>query len=393
MATTAAAAQAGAPAPTLPETVAAALARYPDLPLSDAIRTQGQALRTQASGLFAGDPSLMVRHESDAANDDAGYRQWETGVALPLWLPGQRDRRLRVADATERESEATRRLHAWQVAGQIRELLWSLQRAEAELVLAQRALQSAKNLEADVARRVQAGDLPRTDLILAHKETLAREIDLATAQSARDTGLAQYRHVTGLDSVPRDIRETAAAVSGISDDHPALRAARETAARAGADRDRVRAEKRANPVLTVGGKSERPEVGQDYASALIVEVNVPFGTRGQAAVNSATAERSYVEASAALTRAEQELEHDLHTAHAERELAARSLELAGQQQALSAQGLQLTQRAFELGEGDLFMLLQARAQELAAERDFELRRLERGRAVARFNQALGVIPE
>jgi outer membrane protein TolC len=155
----------------------------------------------------------------------------------------------------------------------------------------------------------------------------------------------------------------------------------------------VRAEKRANPVLTVGGKSERPEAGQDYAQALIVEVNVPFGTRGQAAVNRAAAERSYAEAGAALARTAQELEHQLHTTRAEHALAAQSLELAERQQALSAQGLQLARRAFELGESDLFMLLQARAQALAAERDLQLRRLEQGRAAARLNQALGVIPE
>jgi outer membrane protein TolC len=55
--------------------------------------------------------------------------------------------------------------------------------------------------------------------------------------------------------------------------------------------------------------------------------------------------------------------------------------------------LRLTRRGFELGESDLFTLLQARAQALAAERDLRLRRLELGRATARFNQALGVIPE
>lgn len=386
-------ARAEAPTPTLPDVVAAGLARYPELPLSAAIQAQGEAIRNQASGLFANDPTLIVRHETDAANDAVGYRQWETGVALPLWLPGQRDRRLRVAEATERESAATRRLHAWQVAGQIRELVWSLKLADAELDLAQRALRSAADLETDIARRVDAGELPRSDLIMARKETLAREIDVAAAQSTRDTRMLHYRHVTGLDMPPHDIQETLAESIVLPEDHPALRAARETAARASADRDRTRTERRANPVLTLGGKSDRPEYGQDHSTALFVEVSVPFGTRGQAAVMQAAAERGLVEAVSALTRIEQELEHDLHTVREEHALAIRSATLAGRQQTLSAQGLQLTQRAFELGESDLFMLLQARAQALASERDLNLRRLEQGRATARVNQALGVIPE
>ena len=384
-----------APALSLPEVVATTLARYPDRPLSDAIHAQSQALRSQASNLFADGPALVMRHESDAANDDAGYRQWETGVALPLWLPGQRGRRLQVAEATERESAATARLHTWQVAGQVRELLWSLAIANAELDNAQHALRSAKDLEADVARRVQAGELPRSDLIMANKETLAREIELASRQSARDTALLHYRHVTGLDVVPRDIREAVANVTETAGDadHPAVNAARERVARAGADRDRIRAERRANPVLTLGGKSDRADANQDFANALFVEVNIPLGTRGQAAVDSAAAERGLVEATADLMRVQQELEHDLHATQAERELTARTVALAERQQALSAQALQLARRGFELGESDLFMLLQARAQALTAERDLNVRRLEQGRAAARVNQALGVIPQ
>ena len=95
----------------------------------------------------------------------------------------------------------------------------------------------------------------------------------------------------------------------------------------------------------------------------------------------------------AYNRTQMELEHDLHAAIAEQQLAAHSLQLAEQQNLLATESLQLMQRAFELGESDLFTLLQTRAQALTAERDLNLRRLEQGRAVARVNQALGVIPE
>ena len=118
---------------TLPTVVEAGFARYPELPLIEAIRGQSQAIQSQASSLLADDPALIVRHESDAANNDAGYRQWEGGVAMPLWLPGQRGRRYKVAEATAREADATGRLQKWQVAGAIREVLWSLQIAETEL--------------------------------------------------------------------------------------------------------------------------------------------------------------------------------------------------------------------------------------------------------------------
>ena len=379
--------------PTLPAVIQAGVARNPDMPLTDAIRGQGQATRTQASSLFADDPAFMLRHETDAMNSDDGYRQWESGLAMPLWLPGQRDRRVKVADATEREADAFQQLTIWQVAGQLRELLWANQIAETELILARHALQSAQALEANVARRVQAGELARTDLILAQKETLAREIELATAVSARDARLMHYRHLTGLDVVPLDIREAAVEGTETPEDHPALSAVQETLARANADREQIRGEHRANPVLMVGGKAERPGSGMSYDSAVIVEISLPLGTKGQATVRNAAVERSYAEAMTAYNRTRMELEHDLHAAIADKQLAARSLQLAEQQNALATESQQLMQRAFELGESDLFILLQTRAQALTAERDFNLRRLEQGRAVARVNQALGVIPE
>lgn len=379
--------------PTLPAVIQAGVARAPDMPISEAIRGQGRAIRDQASSLFADDPALMLRHETDAANSDTGYRQWEGGLAMPMWLPGQRDRRYKVADATERQADAFGRLYAWQVAGTLRELLWSIRIAEAELELARNALHSAQALEANVARRVQAGELARTDLILARKETLARDIELASAQSARDMQLQHYQHLTGLSVLPVDIAEIAMTGSEIPEDHPALRSVQETLARAGAERERIRGERRANPVLTVGGKADRPATGLGYDNALFVELNLPLGSKRQAGVRNADAERSYAEALAALNRTQMELEHELHTAFADQALATHAAQLAERQNTLAAESLQLMQRAFELGESDLFTLLQTRSQALTAERDFKVRRLEQGRAAARINQALGAIPE
>jgi outer membrane protein TolC len=196
-----------------------------------------------------------------------------------------------------------------------------------------------------------------------------------------------------LSELPADIRERAAEASIIADNHPALEAARRSASRARAQRDQVRTEKRANPLLTLGGKSERAESGLSYDTAMIVAINLPLGTRAQSAVRTAQAERNLTEAAIELAQVRRDLENDLIRAAADQRKTSQELALAQQQSALAGEGLRLTRRGFELGESDLFTLLQARAQALAAERDLRLRRLELGRATARFNQALGVIPE
>jgi outer membrane protein TolC len=221
-----------APPVSLATAVQAAYEHNPERPVADVIRKQGEAIREQAFSLLAADPSLMVRHENDGITGDDGYRYWEGGLAMPLWLPGQRDQRKRVADATLSEADATALLRKWLVAGEVRELLWSLHIVEAELGLARRAADSARQLEADVERRVRAGALARTDLILAQKETLAQQIEQTEVIARRDALLGRYRLVTGLDEYPKRISETPPESDQITDEHPGLVAARIGAARA-----------------------------------------------------------------------------------------------------------------------------------------------------------------
>ncbi|MGD8936481.1 MAG: TolC family protein [Thiogranum sp.] len=384
---------AGAATPSLPAAIQAGYEHYPQRPLSDAVRLQGEALGRQADSLVAGDPSFMLRHENDSYIDDNGFRQWEGGLAMPLWLPGQRASRRHVALATRDEADGLQRFQRWQVAGEIRELLWSLRIAETELALADAAVARARDIEIDVDKRYGAGELARTDLILAQKETLARRTERVAAAAQQARLLQQYRAWTGLTDPPADIDEQLSSDDAIGEGHPALEAARYATSLAQARRDQARRERRANPVLTLGGKSERAESGLSYDTAMTFEITLPLGTSAQAGVITAQAERDLAQANAELAGRQRELETELIRTRAEHREAVGGLELAQQQYQLAEEGLRLTRRAFELGESDLFTLLQAHTQALAAEQNLSLRRLELGRAIARYNQALGVIPE
>ncbi len=378
---------------TLSEVVQAGFERSPGLGLSDTMRHEGQAIRQQASSLLADNPALMIRHENDTVGSDNGFRQWEGGLEMPMWLPGQRDRRGKVADLAEGEADAVRKLQIWRMAGQIRELLWSLYIAESERALARQALEKVKALEADIAKRVAAGELARTDLILSQKETLAREAVRVSADTAYDVLLQNYRLATGLTDVPAQIDENKASINTIDDGHPALVAARFSSERMRAERDQVRGEKYANPLLFVGSKTEKPASGLSYDTALIVEVNVPLGTSVHAAPRTASAELRLSEAVSELATVRRELENSLIEAAAELQRTGMAVDLTGRQQQLASEGMRLTRRSFELGESDVFMLLQAGVQALESEHDLRISRLKQGRALSRYNQALGVIPE
>jgi cobalt-zinc-cadmium efflux system outer membrane protein len=373
--------------------IRAGLERDPNAALSGAVKAEGEAIRTAASSLLAADPSLVLHHESDAVASDDGYRNWQGGVEMPLWLPGQRDRYRRVADATDQEAAALARLQHWRMAGDIRELLWSVEIAAAKLDLAEQALASAVKLEADVEKRVSAGELARSDTILARKETLARMADIARAKAEHEALLGKYRNLTGLQALPATFAEAMPAATVIPEDHPALAAARVTVERARSERDRVSSRRRGNPVLTLGGQSERDVRENSYDESVMLELSMPFGMRNHFAPQAAAAERSLTEATIGLQQVQRELENERVRVLAEAVQGSRTFELSQQQQQLAEEGLRLMQRAFELGESDLFTLLQAHKQALAARRDLRISELELGRAHARLNQTLGVIPE
>jgi outer membrane protein TolC len=378
---------------TLAGVVRAGLERDPNGALPGAVQAEGEAARVVASSLLAADPSLFLHHESDVVASDDGYRNWQGGVEMPLWLPGQRDLYRRVADATEQEATSLQRLQHWQIAGEVRELLWSLAIASAKLELAEQALVSARKLQTDVEKRVSSGELARSETILAQKETLAREADIALAEAEQEVLHGKYRNLTGLQVLPAVFTETMPADTTIPENHPALAAARLAAARARSERDRVSSGRRGNPLLTLGGQSERDVRENSYDESVTVELSVPFGTRSHHAPQIAAAERSLTEAMIELRRVQRELENERNRVLAEAGQGSRTFKLSRQQAQLAEEGLRLVQRAFELGESDLFTLLQAHKQALVARRDLRISQHELDRAHARMNQILGVIPE
>jgi outer membrane protein, heavy metal efflux system len=164
-------------------------------------------------------------------------------------------------------------------------------------------------------------------------------------------------------------------------------------AQARAERDRVQSGRRGNPILSLGAKQARGARGEESDTAIQLEVSIPFGLASQNAPALAGAERAYTERVAEQSLNRLEAEHALHEARLGLLGAADALAVAERRQALTQDALKLVRRAFDLGESDLTALLQAQERARQSSLDLELRRLEQGRAAARLNQALGVVPE
>ncbi len=383
----------GAGAASLGEAVSNALVLAAEQARIAAIRGEGDAVRRQAGSLVAQDPALRATYLSDRLTDDTGAYEWEAMLDVPLWMPGQRTARRGVATALDGQAEGLERLLRWEMTGRVRETVWEVALAQGGLRQAEQALASAEALAATVDKRFAAGELARVDLLVARQETLDRAAERQSAQREVDAALTRYRHLTGQSRLPDTLVETVADLEALPTDHPLLDEADSALALARAERTQTQRDRVGNPILSFGGQTVRDARGVDSTEAMQLEVSIPFGLASQSAPALAAAQRTYTERTTELHHIRREAELVLASARLDRRGASAARAVAERRHALAREALDLMRRAFDLGEADLTTLLRAEERAREASVALELRGLEQGRAGARLNQALGVVPK
>ena len=371
---------------TVAEAVQTALERDPHYPLHQATRAVGAGYREQAGSWLGGDPSLSLLAKSDElVGSDRGYQEYEAGVSLPLWLPGQRGARRAIADS----------LDSWEVTGEVLKRAWGLRLAMGTQQQAQQQWDSAKRLQRDIARRVQAGESPRGDRLMAEQETLTREAALDDAAAEVEHARLAWRSLTGLEELPDNLEQPAAQPSqhadGVNSAHPRLLAAISESGTARAVRNDSSKNRSARPVLTFYAKRDRGLREDPYTNSVGAEISIPFGSGSHSAPGLAEAEATLTTAQAMLASVEREIKLDQQQASHALEQAERRLKSAGRRDTLARSRVTLSQRAFELGESDLYQLLLARQQAADAALQLDRSKLTVLRATALNNHALGQI--
>ena len=350
---------------------------------------------------FAGAPAVSLDLRRDLPRDaglpgtdaspERGKNEWEPGFSAPIWLPGQRDAQRRVI-AREREVlSAQAQLVRWQLAGEVRDIVWRLGAARVEVAAQRARLDAARALEADVARRQRMGDLARADLWMAQAETRAASAAALEAGGRLAEAQASLAAITGLEE-SGDVQERPAALAALDDGHPGLRAVREAAEAARSRLAYAQVTRRDNPTFNVVGRFDRDAYGGPYRNTVRFGFAVPLATEARNAprITAAAAEA---------TEQEIELERERRRIGAEQRRAAVSLEAARsaldehiERARLARDTFEAIERAFRAGERGLPELLRVRAMTLDAELARELARNQVGAAIARLNQAAGDTP-
>lgn len=348
-----------------------------------------EASHVEARSWFPEAPSVEISHRDDRFNENLGLREREVDLNLPLWLPGQRKARISLAEQDTLDSRAAIAEARLSLAGRLRETVWVLAGARVETELAAERLETSQRLEADVARRVKAGDLARTDLLMAKEETLAARNALADARTKERQAHIRYRALTGLDALPDRIEEETV---NADQPHPRKVLAETAVTRARAELAFIRASGRDAPELTLGWRQSREASALADHSSLRLGLRFPFATEGRNVPRMAAANSGLIRAEAESRQMLDEIEAEQREAEALLEHAEIVNAAAGERVAAAAERLRLLQKAFDLGELALSELMRARSNANQAKLEAARARVSLAAAKAKVNQSRGVLP-
>ena len=378
---------------SLKQVVDATFEKYPQGSMIGALKDESQALSQRTESLIAGYPMIYLQYIDDRLLSNQGVMQIQSGYQIPIWMWGQRSASRAVAEEAEKSANLFAVALKHEIAGLVRESLWNLLLMENRRGLAQQVYEVSQQLLATVKRRVELGDLARSDELMAESDLLDKKSQLALAEAEVMHARKAYINLTRLNQAPKQFDEKRSSIAAIQEQHPAIAAANAVVERAQAEVEFTRLSKQGNqPSIMIGMQNERFE-GQsniNNETNLVLQVpiggeswNAPFVAQANVALTQKIADR------ASLIR---RLEKALHEAEHILEVDRATLEIANQRKEIAETHLKMSRLAFEAGEIQLIDYLKIQATSQAAIRDAMERAILVQRDTAFYNQVVGVVP-
>lgn len=353
-------------------------------------RVEADAGRAQAAGMFAGSPAIGLSDRSDRWTDRQGARETELAISAPIWLPGQRAAREALAVAEAGQADTAIAVLKLSIAGKVRDTVWALAAADAEVALARQRTEAAAGLEADVVRRVKAGDLARADALLARQETLSAQAALHEAEIRRTEVAARLEVLTGFATVSPHYEEVQA--SDAPDMHPRILAAKASSERAQQQLRFVSTTRRDAPEVGLSYSWDRGGNAASTEHSVGISVRIPLATDARNRPRETVAQTEAATAAAEERTARDSVQADIRAAQVALDHAESLARLSVEHQAAARGRAALIQKAFDLGDQSLTELLRAQAGAREAQIAYERYRAALGLARARLNQSRGILP-
>ncbi len=375
---------------TLRDAVEGAWRLNPDIKNLEARRHQSTAQRGAGEALFPAAPVVTLRHVSDTLGKNAGRREYEAEIGVPLWLPGQGTATIKAADTLSARIDADIVVRRLAIASEVRTALWSAALAERRTQLVRQRLKIARQLEADTARTTQAGETSEADLQLARAEALAIAVDLREEELALADAKLTFRTLTGM-TPPKAVPEPAISEPPL-DRHPLIVAARLGVQTAQAQRKLVDISSRDYPEVGLATRRERDVRGESFGTIVGMSVRIPFSVDAVNGPKRAEATIEVVKAEAEQSSAVRTVESDIRQARSSLQAANDRLLISRDRAAAQKARLLHIEKARNSGEIGLVELVRAQAAVFEADLARTTIEIQLGAARARLNQTLGAAP-
>jgi outer membrane protein, heavy metal efflux system len=336
-------------------------------------------------------PAISIYHQNDTLGSGRNERDFQAELELPLWLPNQRNARAKIAEISAQYVEASQSSLAIQTAGLLRDALWEIALRKNELVLAEDKHKSAAALQEKVSKSVLAGEVAKTDLLLAQQATLLAAKNKVLAQAEVMHAKFRYKLLTGIDQLPNAFEEKRSELTSFEDSPAWLETLMkvEYAERA---RHLAQIEKKENVRVLINARSAQGAFDTQYNQSMGVRVRIPLDTAASTAPIVAASEMVLGDSLSERDQLRKVLEDALHEADHNLEVSEQELVIAKQHSEIAGESLRLAEKAYSLGEHDLATLLRIKSQAFDAERSYRATQIQYQWNIARYNQAVGVLP-
>ena len=281
---------------TLTEVVRLSILRSPKQAEIQAGKGLVNAKNIQANSFLPSAPAVSAGLQNDAVGSNRNLSQWEVGLDLPIWLPGQKTARTTLAQGAQIELDKTSANLSLDIAGQVRDAVWSLGMAINEAELQDARHKAAQDLLADVEKRWKAGELAKTDVMLAQNGTLLAKAALIKANAEVKHAEHRYWILTGLKELPNTFEEPLNSKEMIDDSHPWLAESAAKIEIANHHRSLSAIEQRENPQVMLNVRHERGAFDSLYNDSVGVAIRVPLDAKVRSAPMMANAEMAIAQA-------------------------------------------------------------------------------------------------
>lgn len=386
---------------TLQQAFETAWSRQPEAQSLTVRHDVADARRKSADSWTAEPPTLEVSSKTDKFKSNQGSREHVVGIALPLWLPGERMRMGALAEAELKSTDSRVIAAKLRVAAEVREVWWSWHRARLEYALAQERLKSTQRLAEDVARRVKAGDSAQSDRHQADGAVANAEADLAEVKAALAAAEQHVRALTGtnpgeqsgLEVIGEPMPLPVVDLASMDTAHPTLKELLDRANVALRSAELAEVQTRPNPELILAATRDRGVFDEPYQQSLTMGIRFPLGSESRSRTRTGMARADAIEAESQARLERERLIADLDAARVRVESAREQLAAAEKRSRLGRESRVFFEKSFRLGETDLPTRLRIESEATEAERQATRARIGVAAAISTLRQAMGLLPQ